>query len=593
MKREVKLQVVLLAVLLLAAVPFAVFGNSLASPLVGDDIAFIKDNNDVKDFSFPGCLGKLRFLNKFSYWVNLKVFHASLAAYHLVNISLHALTGILLFFLFWTLLSRFAPAGAGRGGLSAGLLAFFGALLFEVHPIHTQAVNYTFARSELFCAIFLFSALLVHARDTAPRYGLGRGVLVSLLLLLALASKERAFMFVPALVLFDLFLRRKESMPELKRRWLQLVIPVSLVVIFGLVNFYVGFQDQHQGAIGEGQEVPRFLPYFLAEMVVRLHYLKLYFWPFDLSFDYNFTLHENLAHAGLLAAIGCHLLLVVLAVLLRRKDGRFGFGIFWFFLLVLPTAGIVPAALLMHEHWIYVPSFGIFLATLSIFQRLITSKGTHPLPSLLPKAFFIVLFGLSILLALMSFDRNRVWHSSITLWEDASLHAPERPWVWNNLGAAYLKDGNPEKALPFLEKAEKMGVATSASRCNIGLCHMEMGELDKARDCFFEARRMDQESPAILIALAELYRKKDKLLKAYEYYCQAADRDPQTLAPLRSGKPRLFMPDLFIVGAETALSKGQKESAREILALGEQFFPTSTKIQEMLDRIEGMEKENR
>lgn len=593
MKREVKPLVVLLAVLLLAAVPFAVYGNSLASPFVGDDIAFIKDNNDVKDFSFPGCLGKLRFLNKFSYWVNLKVFNASLSAYHLVNISLHALTGILLLFLFWTLLSRFAPEGAEGGGLTTGLLAFFGALLFEVHPIHTQAVNYTFARSELFCAVFLFSALLLHARDSGSRYGLGRGILVSLFLLLALASKERAFMFVPALVLFDLFLRRKESMPELKRRWLRLVIPMSLVVIFGLVNFYIGFQDQHQGAIGEGQEVPRFLPYFLAEMTVRLHYLKLYFWPFDLSFDYNFTLHESLAHAGLLAAIGCHLLLVVLAVLLRRKDGRLGFGIFWFFLLALPTAGIVPAALLMHEHWIYVPSFGVFLTMLSLIQWLITSRGTQPLPAFFPKAFFAVLFGLSVLLAFLSFDRNRVWHSSIALWEDASLHAPERPWVWNNLGAAYLKAGMPEKALPFLEKAEKMGEATSASRCNIGLCHMEMGELDKARECFFEARRMDQESPAILIALAELHRKKGKLLKAFEYYCKAADRDPQTLAPLRSGKPRLFMPDLFIVGAENALLNGQTENAREILALGGQFFPTSTKIRDMLDRIEQTEKENR
>ena len=38
--------------------------------------------------------------------------------------------------------------------------------------------------------------------------------------------------------------------------------------MLGLINFYIGFQVQHTGAIGSGQEVPAFLPYFLTEMVV-------------------------------------------------------------------------------------------------------------------------------------------------------------------------------------------------------------------------------------------------------------------------------------------------------------------------------------
>ena len=89
----------LAAILLLSGIPFLVYSNSLQSPFVGDDIDFIERNLDVLKFSLPEGLGRLRPLNKFSYWLNLRIHGNSMPGFHLVNISLHALTGILLFFL--------------------------------------------------------------------------------------------------------------------------------------------------------------------------------------------------------------------------------------------------------------------------------------------------------------------------------------------------------------------------------------------------------------------------------------------------------------------------------------------------------------
>ena len=554
------------ALFLLAAVPFLVFSNSLHSPFVGDDLDYIQRNPDVIRFSLPESLALLRPLNKLSYKLDLKVHGGSMPGYHLVNISLHVLAGILLFFLFRKLLRDYAPSGfTAAGPPAASFLAFAGALLYEVHPIHTQAVNYTFARSELFCGVFLFAALLVHAGDRDRKYGPGRALAVSFLFLLALASKERAFMFLPALVLFDLLVRGEESMTVRKRRWRLLVIPVSIVVCLGLVNFFLGFKTQHQGAIGSGMEVPPALPYFWTEMVVRFHYLKLYFWPSDLSFDYLFTLRDRLKDPVLLAAVMGHVVLLAVALLLRRREGRVSFGILWFFLLVLPTSGVVPAALLMHEHWIYIPSFGVFLCVLVSAQHGIRAAArvtASPLPA---RAIGAVLLGLAVLCAVLSHDRNRVWQNPVSLWTDASRHAANRGWVWNNLAVACLEEHRVDEAMGYLQRAEELMGMTPASALNMGICLMEKGRFEEALERMQTARRLDPERAEIYAALAQLYQRMKKPMKAIDAY----------LAAFKLG---FYSPQLFVEYTRFELSQGNVEKAEKIVAQGRKIFPRNREL---------------
>ncbi len=605
------------AVLVLAAVPFLVFSNTFQNPFIGDDIDFIQRNMDVSMFSWPEGLGKLRPLNKFSYKLNLDVHGFAVPGYHTVNIALHALSGVLLFFLFFRLLEAFAPKGAATGKRACAILAFAGALLFEVHPIHTQAVNYTFARSELLCGVFLFSALYVHAGNNRGRYGYGRGAAVAVLLLLALASKERAFMFIPALILFDLTVRRNERWAERKRRWLKLAVPISVVALLGLLNFYVGFRDQHQGAIGSGREVPELFPYLLTEMGVRLHYLKLYFWPSDLSFDYHFTLHDSPWNPLFLAALFGHLLILAAALALFRREGRVSFGIFWFFLLVLPTAGIVPAALLMHEHWIYIPSFGVFLAVLAVLQWIYARAAARNGARALALPGILVLVALAILLGALSYRRNVVWQSPITLWENASHHAPKRQWVWNNLGVAYLEHGDYEQALEHLAKAEALGDPTPASHLNIGLCLMEQGDLDGALLRMEKARKMAPDRGEIYMALAQLHQRLEKPVRAIDYYLMASRfgaHSPQiflNIAKLeraagnlnkakkhlekglkafpRNAKMKAVLLDLFLEAAKRNAESGAIDKAKQFLKEGLNRFPDNVPLKRKLSELE---KEN-
>jgi len=81
-------------------------------------------------------------------------------------------------------------------------VAWGAALIFALHPLHSEAVNMAVCRSELLVASLLFAALLLVVRYEADpvRYPLVGG-----LYLLALLAKEHAVAFLALLPLVDRF----------------------------------------------------------------------------------------------------------------------------------------------------------------------------------------------------------------------------------------------------------------------------------------------------------------------------------------------------------------------------------------------------
>ncbi|MBU0755539.1 MAG: tetratricopeptide repeat protein [Planctomycetes bacterium] len=563
---------IIFALLLLAVIPFITYCNSLDSPFVGDAIEYIERNNDLAKPLSIEYLTMLRPLNKVSYRLNRFYHGFHMPGWHLVNIAIHAGAGMMLFLLLRRILKRYGKSAVFFRGFNTRL-ALGGALLFSLHPVHTQAVNYLFARSELLCGFFLFTALYLHAGNRRGRYGFGRAIAVSASFLLALASKERAFMFLPGFILFDLLIRKESTWPDHCRRWLKLAIPMGLVTALGLINFFLGFEDQHLGAIGIGQEVPPFVPYFLTEMVVRFHYLKLLFWPADLSFDYYFPLRDSLKDPVLLSAIGGHLVLLAISFLAARRHGWLSFGLLWFALFILPTSGAAPAVLLMHEHWIYASSFGFFLILLVFLQRFEKSTGLLRNRREMRWLAGLLSVALCFTCGWTSYNRNKVWQDPLSLWQDASLHAGEHYWVWNHLGVAYLNRQDYDQAMEALEKAETIGGPNAATRQSIGVCLMEQGRLDEALQCFKEALALSPGRPEVLMSLGQVHKRLSKPAIAIEYFKAAWNEG-------------LITPLIIMEMAQAARMKNDLELTREFLQQGMKMFPNHKDFQEMWEEIE-------
>src|SRR5581483_4530583 len=140
---------------------FFCYFNTLGNSLFFDDEDFIYNNAYVQNFSLDKYFsenviagaGKVsNYYRPFlllSYGIETKLFGGFPFIYHLDNILLQAVAGILLFLVFKRLTNN-------------QFVSLFSAALFIVHPIQTEAVSYASGRSDPMGALFVFATLFCY-----------------------------------------------------------------------------------------------------------------------------------------------------------------------------------------------------------------------------------------------------------------------------------------------------------------------------------------------------------------------------------------------------------------------------------------------
>jgi tetratricopeptide (TPR) repeat protein len=173
-------------ILILVCLTALFYGNSLVNGFTMDDELYILRNRQVTDpslkllFEANGASNVFRPVTFATLALNWMAAGYKPFGYHLINLLLHAGVVVLLL-----LVLRSVLAGLGDGGL----ISFAAAILFAVHPIHTEAVSSIVGRSELLAAGFLLAAWLFHVHD--------RWIPALLAFALAVLSKESAIGLLP------------------------------------------------------------------------------------------------------------------------------------------------------------------------------------------------------------------------------------------------------------------------------------------------------------------------------------------------------------------------------------------------------------
>ena len=193
-----KQRLLLLQLLLLAVAPILLYGNFLSSPLVFDDRPLFEDvlpNLQKNSFSLD-----LRWLPLTSFRWILPFAGEEMVWQRIGNLVIHITNASLLLLLlrklFSALLAGEQASGADNSTLSLSWLAFFGALIFALHPIAVFAVGYLIQRTILMATLFalltwlLFISGLLHNNQKLLMAS-------AVTYLLAVLSKEHAIM-VPA-----------------------------------------------------------------------------------------------------------------------------------------------------------------------------------------------------------------------------------------------------------------------------------------------------------------------------------------------------------------------------------------------------------
>jgi tetratricopeptide (TPR) repeat protein len=439
------------------ALALAAFEPSLRGDLVFDDYHLPFANPQAGQMPARFWIGGVRPLLMATYWANFLLSGTNPLSYHVLNLILHAGTGVLVFFVFKRLLEISGAAGERRW------YALFGATLYLLHPLQTESVDYIAGRSELVAGFFFFAAWMVFLRSFESETRARTAILVLLLAGAAVLGKESAISLPAILIATDLFWAKEGVAAQLRRR-LKLYVPFVIGAVAGAVLI---LRSLSGGAGASAGADP--LSYALTQCRVILIYIRMFFIPAGQNGDWGLPFFHSLAADGAWFYVLAMLLLCAATVWLYKRDRLTAFGILIFLLMLAPTSSFVPIKDALAERRMYAPIAGLILATLALALRLRPAGAA-------PKFAAI---GALVLCGWLSWQRSQVWVSDVAFWRDSAEKNPANARAFFGLGTGLVKYHNCAAAIPAFESArsrepsntEVVWDLASAYQCNKDPAH--------------------------------------------------------------------------------------------------------------------------
>jgi tetratricopeptide (TPR) repeat protein len=451
---------------IVALITVLVYFNSLNNQFLNDwdDGTYVTNNPDIKP-ALDNSLVKNAFtkfsnghyhpLTTISYGLEYKLFGSEAKPFHVFNLIFH-LIATLLVFVFIKLLN------------GESVVAFITSLLFAIHPMHVESVAWISDRKDLLCTIYFVGALCVYLLYI-KKGGTKFYIFTFLLFIAALLSKAMAITLPFVLLVIDYFKDRKISQKVIVEK-----IPfLVLSVIFGYISVLSQKSNDALGDISALSIIDRlaFSGYSLVMYIVKLVWFK------GLSAFYNYPLLENGKYPMLYYIIP--LTLFVLAWLLfRMKEQRklivFSFG--FFLITIALVLQIIPAGnVIMADRYTYLPYIGLFFFIAVMAKKFLSLEKTRNIAS----GALIIYF---IACCYFSFERTKIWHDSMALWNNTIENNPDAALPYNNRANLFIAANQQEKALSDLNKAIEIRPKYVSARFNRALIYNKTNKFKEAID---------------------------------------------------------------------------------------------------------------
>ena len=343
----------------LAAIIFLIYANGLNTPFQSDDERHIYGTPQITNVDHYTNLSHIRnrHLSGLSFALSYQWGQENPFGYHLFNILIHISSTFLVFFIARLTIAKGTPWGED----AALKIALITALLFGLHPIQTETVTYISGRPGGLAGLFYFLSLLLFILASLKGSSVLRFVfyLLSLTsLFLAILSKESAITLPVMIIIYDLCFMQGSSWSSFRSRLgFYLCFPALAGATFFFAPNMLRFMDtlDFSGFIKIIN-----IAFGLVQLDLLKHPLKLFLFPVNLTFEYDFP--TQVSWASLLVSIAIVLLCIFLAVKkFYVKSSVLTFCVLWFPLTIAPTNSFMPRTHLFSERNMYIPSFGLCL----------------------------------------------------------------------------------------------------------------------------------------------------------------------------------------------------------------------------------------
>lgn len=505
------------------AINLLAYSNSFKTGWHFDDGPNVFGNPDVQIFdlswsslaraasSSPG--GK-RPVSYLSFALNYYLFGEDAFSFHVVNFLIH---GLNTFFVFKILSKLFAIAS--RDGESARVLSAVTTALWSLNPLQTQAVIYVVQRMMLLSCLFSLLSFYFFMQWRSAGRGKWYPALSLFSWLLAIGSKENAFLLPLTFVAYEwLFTDRRLLRPRNLASGLAVFLCLAGFIVkrYDLVKRIEVDYSQREFTMTERLLTqPRVVTFHLSQLAAPLpsrlalrHEVEK-----SVSLTTPPTTMLSILFLGALFSVGW---------LVRRKEPLICFGMMWFFLNLVVESSFLPLELI-YEHRVYLPSVGLFLA-LGRSAEVALARWL-PLPSTSLVYCFALLIACSCSLA---FVRNQAWQDEVSLWADNVGKYPSSFRAWNNLGTAYAKSGRTSDAEQAFRKALETAPQYPPARVNLAVLLKDQGRLADAHSLIedFRETQIGTFSAEVYYNMGAIFASKGVMDQAFFHYGQAVHRLP-------------------------------------------------------------------
>ncbi|WP_254448651.1 tetratricopeptide repeat protein [Spirosoma rhododendri] len=476
-------------------------------------------------------LGYYRPLSLITFALEQEYFGTNPGVSHIINAVLYGLTGAVIA----VLLQKWLPGQI--------VIAFLIGLVFIAHPLHTEIVANIKGRDEILSFLFISLMLLSYWKY--------------------LETNDWGWIVGSCLSLYFAFLSKESSVVSLalipgmqywfaKRNVWQSLISLWPFLIVAALFFY-----QKQRMIGTLSGNPPVdwanYPYAIEKtqksttFKFLMYYIRLLVLPHPLVYDYSYNIIPSggkgdlLTWAGFVTLIG----LVWLSWKGFVKRTLWGFGLFWFFVTMMPGLGFIWArGGIFAERFLYAAVMGFAFVFVWAAQKLLVRQPDNesnatpaPRPVLVRYAPLLAL--MVVVAGLYSFktvDRNRDWENNFVLFNSALPAAENSCQVQRHVANEWIQKGLKDRAVidSVSAKLPKMKQPDSLRRAQISLDTAQKWANTHGRwalDHLQESTRIYPSFGEAYFSMAYVFQKIIPNVDSAKYYYKQTIRAANAYAP--------------------------------------------------------------
>jgi len=481
--------------MVLTGIIFLTYANGLTTSFQSDDERHIFLNLEIDNPAYYLNPEKITYrqFSLLAFALNYQWTQENPFGYHLFNILIHIFTVILVFFTVYLTIKNVTDWDKKGSSIIAAITTF----LFGLHPVQTETVTYISGIPGGLAALFFLLSLLMFILGglKKPSKNIPDFIFYALSLFMffvAVLCKETAVILPVILLLYDWHFMKGANWKTCRSR-------AGFYMLFPIVAMLIYLQSPHAfAAIGGLLEKVNF-PLILLQLDILKLPIKLFFFPINLSFEYDIK-NQVLWGPLLISAIGLLLLLFLVIKKFYLKSSILSFSILWFLITLAPSNSIMPRTHLFSERNLYLPYFGFCLFSAVVIYLIFFKENRNKF-----------VWGLSLLLligtcfASLVVKRNQSYATPSSLWADTFKKNPEKLDVGKTLSIHYLMEEKYPNALKTLNDLLKINPGLYDVHQNMGLAFQHLGDMTNAERKFKDAIRINYKAPEVHYNLASLY----------------------------------------------------------------------------------------